>query len=723
MFVGNHNVVTFSITLLGLLLWDIPPAAASDLRTNKNVSAASIFQLSLEQLSDIPVSIATGTDNTLKSAPAITSVITAEAIKNLGARTLDEVLETVPGLHVSLSRINRLDAVYSLRGIHTGLNPHVLLLLNGNPVQWALQGGRPFLYRLPANMVSRIEIIRGPGSAIYGSDAFSGVINVITKSTEDIEQTEIAARVGSFSTRDFWLNVGKRLGEWNMALNFSYLDTEGDSGRIINHDLQTTLDAMLGTNASLAPGALQTDYTIVDTHINAGNIAWDINLWHWASINTGNGAGGLQAIDPVSKEDFRSYFFDTRYQPEEPLYGWNHVLKFTYFNHRVKSNLTLLPADTLAPIGSDGNINFIAPAGLTLFTEGIIGRPGGLTQDTFFEWVTHKQVFDKHQLRFSAGYRDQTLDTHEEKNFGPGILDGSETVVDGTLTDVSDTNYVFLNNTQRSIAHIALQDEWKISEAVTLTGGVRYDDYSDFGSTTNPRLALVWNTSEKLTTKFLYGNAFRAPSFSELRYQNNPAVIGNPNLKPETIDTFEISLDYRPWSTLQTTLNLFYYNARQMIAFVPGLDGSVAENARDQNGKGMEMELKWFPSPKLNITLNSAWQNSYDAETREKTADAPALQGMIILNWEFYENWLFNINSNWVAGRERFVFDYRDGITDNHTLDLHLMRRQLMTGLDISLKVKNVFDSDVREPSNGFIPDDYPLEGRSFWLQSVYTFQ
>lgn len=122
--------ISFAVLVSVVVFADADSSADSGEDVSMN-----LFHLSLEELSSISVSIATGTETTVNYAPAVTSVITAEDIYKLNARTLDEVLETVPGLHVALSNINRLDSVYSIRGIHAGFNPHVLVLLDGKPLQ------------------------------------------------------------------------------------------------------------------------------------------------------------------------------------------------------------------------------------------------------------------------------------------------------------------------------------------------------------------------------------------------------------------------------------------------------------------------------------------------------------------------------------------------------------------------------------------------------------
>ena len=132
---------------------------------------------------------ATGSLKPVYLAPSVATVITAVQIEKMGATTLDEILETVPGLHVAPSGLNILSSIWSVRGIRTSINPQVLLLLNGVGINSASDGGRVHRYNMPVSMISRVEVIRGPGSAIYGADAFAGTINVITKDGHEVNAT------------------------------------------------------------------------------------------------------------------------------------------------------------------------------------------------------------------------------------------------------------------------------------------------------------------------------------------------------------------------------------------------------------------------------------------------------------------------------------------------------------------------------------------------------
>jgi len=199
------------------------------------------------------VSIATGSRLPISRAPAVATVITAEDIASIGATDLDEVLETVPGLHVARSTLVS-SPVYVIRGINLGFNPQVLMLINGVPITTVYTGSRGVAWGgMPVDNIARVEVIRGPGSALYGADAYAGVINIITKTTDDFTGTEAGLRAGSFHSGDAWALHGGKWGPVNVSAYLHVGRTDGPS-QTIQADGQTGLDQLLGTHASYAPG-------------------------------------------------------------------------------------------------------------------------------------------------------------------------------------------------------------------------------------------------------------------------------------------------------------------------------------------------------------------------------------------------------------------------------------------------------------------------------------
>jgi len=667
------------------------------------------------------ISIATGTSKPYHLAPSVASVFTAKDIEASGARTLDEVLETVPGLHVGLS-FNRNSSFYSIRGIHSGENPQVLLLMNGLPINDIITGSRPYLFRLPVADIERIEVMRGPGSAVFGADAFAGVINVITKDGSDIDGRVLGGRAGTFDTLDGWAQYGDELSGWDIGVSVEYSTSNGDHDRIVHSDLQTALDNGFGTNASRAPGPLESGYQLLNSSFSAKNDNWSFWLNSWNLKDAGVGPGVAQALDPVGKQNSDQYSFVTDYSNDEIAESWKFDTRFSYRVLDQQSEFQILPPATRVTIGSDGNLCFTpdcTPTALVDFPDGVLGNPGGRLTDTRLEVAGVFDGWQDHRLRLEVGADRNELKARESKNFGPGTpaegLVGSATI-DGTLIHVTGTNDIFVQNHSRSVKYLSLQDEWRLGRDWELTAGVRYDNYSDFGDTTNPRLALVWATDYNLTSKLLYGRAFRAPSLTELYFENNPSLIGNPSLGPETIDMVELVFDYRPSFDLEMVSSLYGYRAKDLIEFV----NNMAENSRNQNGHGLELEATWHPNNKLQLKGNFALQYSEDANTGTVIANAPRRQLFISADWNLVEKWSIYGQANWIADRARAITDFRPPISDYTTVDLFLKHQPNNWNWKLGFSVKNIFDKDAREPSDGTIPGDYPLPGRSFYFEAEY---
>lgn len=667
------------------------------------------------------VSIATGSKKPITRAPAVASVITAEDIRAMGATDLNQVLDTVPGLHVAPSTVNKLDAVYSIRGIHTGFSPQVLLLMNGIPFPELWTSSHPMLFRVPVANIERVEIMRGPGSAIYGADAYAGVINIITKDAAALGGTRIGGRAGSFDSQELWLQYGGTHADWDLSFSFEWQTTDGDRDRIVKRDFQTTLDEHpdIRSSASLAPGPLDTRYDLFNTHLGIARGDWQLHLWNWRLDDAGVGAGALQTLDPDGFQRNDLYLADLAWNNSDLFRNWELSSRLSYQHLDNQIEYQIFPAGSRLPIGGDGNFDLSRTDNLVDFPAGYLGQPGATSQVLSFEQALVFTGWERHRLRLAAGAKRQELDTREKKNYGPGVIDGTQPVVDGTLSDVSATPYVFGPDKGRTIRHLSLQDEWQFAPDWELTAGVRYDDFSDTGDTLNPRLALVWATRHNLTTKLLYGSAFRAPSFSELYVANNPVTLGNSELDPETIDTLELAFDYKPTFNLQLGLSLFAYRAQDLIEFVADPNGTTftARNARDQEGHGFELEMDWKASETVRLRGNYAWHHAEDRKTDQRIADAPAQQAYLRADWKFLSDWTLSPQATWVGDRVRAAGDRRPEIDDYTLVDLTLRRSHLFKTLEVAASLRNLFDEEAREPSSGIIPDDYSLAGRSVWVE------
>lgn len=704
-------------------------AAGVLLMTISGVAVAEDIDLLDFYEDDETVSISTGTNKPIRLAPSVATVLTQEDISRLGATSLDQVLESVPGLHVSVAKNNKLNTVYSFRGIHTARNAQVLVLIDDIPVRQLYGGGRPSNFFLPVENIKRVEVVRGPGSALYGADAFAGVINVITKGAAELEGIRAGATVGSFGSRDFWLQYGAEFADgWQFVASIENSKSDGDEDRIIQSDFQSIFDTIFATNASLAPGPLATSYDVTNLRLGVRNENWDIGFLGWRQKDAGLGNGVAQALDNMGHVDVDYYVLSAKYTVDYSD-DIDIDVKVWASSYDEQDDTVLLPPGTRVPIGADGNLSFSGTP--VLFTDGLIGNPGG-EEERYSGEVSAKYIgHTDHHWRFATGFELQRGKVRETKNFGPGVLDGTQTVVDGTLTDVTDTPQAYADIDNREIYFASLQDSWNFRKDWEATIGLRYDWYSDVGGTLNPRAAVVWSTSYNLTSKLLYGRAFRAPSFAELFAINNPVILGNRDLDPETIDTVELAFDYRFTENVSSKLNFYWYRIEDAIEFVPATDpnlpagSSIADNAFTQKGKGFEWELNLKITDSLQITSNYSMQFAELGSTGERVSDAPGRQLYLNANYEFLDSWNVNLAANWVADRRRSPSDTRAQLKDFTHVDLSLRKLNLIEGLTAQLTARNLFDEDSREGSvSGIftaIPDDLPLEGRSVSLSLSYS--
>ena len=213
------------------------------------------------------VSIATGTTQPIAKAPAVASVITASQIRAMGARDIDQVLESVPGLHITRNDIY--NPQYLFRGISSDFNPQVLMLINGIPITNLFQGDRNLVWGgMPVEAISRIEVIRGPGSALYGADAFAGVINIVTKTPKEVQHNSAGARIGNFNTTDIWFTGAGKQGDLDYFASLELTKTDGSDAQITS-DAQSLLDLITGTSASHAPGAVNLSAENIELRVEA----------------------------------------------------------------------------------------------------------------------------------------------------------------------------------------------------------------------------------------------------------------------------------------------------------------------------------------------------------------------------------------------------------------------------------------------------------------------
>lgn len=657
------------------------------------------------------VSIATGSQQSLRRAPAVATVITAEDIAAMGATDLDEVLETVPGMHVSRSA-NNYASLYVVRGIYSQQTPQTLVLQNGVPMTTLLVGNKGNIWGgFPVEHIARIEIIRGPGSALYGADAYSGVINIITKNAADTPGTEFGVRGGSFNTASTWVQHGGKMGPVDVAAFFRVGSTDGFK-EIITADAQTARDRTSDTRASLAPGPVNTGYDAIDANLDLAYERWRLRAGYKLRDDVGTGAGIASVLDPVGKQKSERVTADLSWTDLNLSRDWGAGVTASYLQYA-----QLMPTYLqLSPPGSR--------IGQNTFIDGQIGAPETWERQLRLSAYAIYSGFSGHSLRFGVGHDDLDLyrtATHKNNTTNAAGLP----VPTGPVIDYTNIQ-PFMTPQQRKVSYLYVQDEWRFAKDLALTAGLRHDKYSDFGGTTNPRLALVWDATLDLTAKLLYGKAFRSPAFSEQYSINNPVNRGNPNLAPEIIQTVEAAFSWQARPDTQLSLSLYRYAMKDIIRTVantPPVPGTTYFNTGAQHGHGLELEGVWDVTRNLRLTGNYAWQRSLDESSNRDPGYAPQHHIYARADWRFSGSWLASAQINWVADRKRPAGDSRAQIPDYTTLDLTLRTNPHKNEWGFSATVRNVFDANVLEPSQApgtAIPNDLPMAPRAVYLQATY---
>lgn len=662
---------------------------------NSDAHLEQLLSLSVEDVMAMKVKISTNTEQTLSKAPSVVSVITAEDIKATGATNLTEILQSVPGLYVR----NNLFGFRPLVTFRGANNPQTLTMVNGSPMKDLVWSSGIFWKGLTANMIERVEIIRGPGSALFGSDAYAGVINVITKTAGKIEDSEIGARAGSFDSQAGWVRHG---GEWNgfdISFTAELSRTDGHNP-YIPKDGQTAKDRSFGTRATQAPGNAYYGYDNEDFRYSMGRGNWRLLADYVRQSDLGIGLTGAGVLDPWtrgsnSRTDIALFYGNETFAKD---WGVNAELRYNHLDYTSGDGFQENPpgykdATGVYPSGYTNRMRS-AQRGYTLEGSGLYGG------------------FKTHAIRLGVGHRMDNLYYVEQilnKGIGP---DGTLLPAGGPLVDVSNTPYAFAPERARRVSYLYLQDVWTLSNDWELTAGARYDRYSDFGGTFNPRLALVWQSSERLVTKLMYGQAFRAPSYLEL-YAPTAATRPNPNLTPERSNTWDLLFSYAVTKNLKLNLDIYRFEQTNLIA--PDATNTF-QNLGNNTAHGVELEAQWQALNTLRIAGNLSHRDDTVAFN-----SVPKRMAYLRADWAFKPGWNWNMQANWIGKRTLPQGDPRSPL-EAYTLVDATVRYAPRKGWEYAASLRNLFDVDAREYSSSAIPDNLPLPGRHFYGEIRYKF-
>jgi len=614
----------------------------------------------------------------ITDAPARISIITSDEIKKYGHRTLAEVLSSVPGFQ---TRSDRSDTYIGSRGmgILGDYNTRQLVLINGHRLNdnvfnsVVVNDG----FIVDIDLISRVEVVRGPASSVYGSSAFFGVINVITKKGRDIQGTELAVSAASFDTYRGRLSYGKRFDNgFEILLSGSGYDSKGD-----DEFYYPEFDDPATNNGIFEYG------DDGDNHSLFGELDYqDLSLTAAYSIlEKGIPTASYYGLfnDPRTRSWESSGYIDLKYQH---LFGNGVELTSQAFYDKYRYD-----GDWAFDYAADGD-----PADEVVYKEIAEGTWWGA------EALLTQKIHPQHKLTLGAEFTNSP----QEKQVNYDIYD----------------TYLDVNSDSRSWA-VYLQDEFQLLDELILNLGIRYDDFSTVGGSTNPRIALIWSPLAQTSIKLLYGTAFRAPNAYELYFDDAGESHKAPvSLAPEAITSTELIIAQQFTPEMRLVASVFRNDIDDLIALTTDPDDQllVFENIDSASSDGAEIELQGNWQAGYSGAVSYTYQNSQNNQGEWLTNSPRNLAKLNMTGPVFDTDINAGLELQYESGRKTRSGDK----TDSRCLaNLSLLNQSWIEGVEISATVYNLFDQVYAVPgSEEHIQDQLTQDGRTFRVKLGYAF-
>jgi iron complex outermembrane receptor protein len=600
------------------------------------------------------------------AAPSVTRIVDAEDIRTFGYRSLAEILRSLPGLYVTHDR----NYTYlGLRGFGrpSDYNSRVLLLIDGERINDAVYDGGLIGQEFPldVDLIDRVEYAPGPGSAVYGNNAFFGVVNVISKRGHDFEGGQWSGEYGGFDTYKARGSYGKRFDNGaELLLSATGFEREGarrlhyreydapaqNRGDAIGLDYDRNHSAF----AKLTYGGLQLEGGYIDRvkGIPTGSFDQVFN-------------------DRASKTDDAQTFIGLTYE-KAMARDWRFYGRLGYHRYEYRGDYPLLP---------DGVVNK--------------DRASGEWWDGELRLLNTS--FERHKILFGAEMQDNLQQF--QKNY--------------------DAYAVYLSQPYRSVRWgVYVQDEIALLSSLTLSAGARYDFNPLGGGSANPRIALSWRPSGASTLKLIYGTAFRAPNVFERNYQVYD-FKANSALKPETVETLELALEHYFAPSTRFSASLYRNRLNQLISQTALADGVTQfDNLAKAHGLGAELELEQRFRNGVRLRLDYAVQSVRDDRQRLLT-NSPAHMVKLHLSAPLW-------SEKWTAGMEALYMSERltlAGRVGDHVLGNFTINGEALKNVRLSFGVYNFLNQHYADPAaDHFRQDSLFQDGRSFRLKLTIGF-
>ncbi len=592
----------------------------------------------------------------IKKTPANVTVIQAEQIEAMGAENIYDILKVVPGIDVSQGNVYT-DRV-SVSGIQTWFSEKVLFLLDGHSLNADyLNGGATSAYKeIPVELIKRVEVVTGPSSALYGENAFMALVNIITKKAEDIDGTVVTLKGGSNEAATLNLHYGKKYDELAVTANINS-KTENEKIFVQSQNKETNPD----TNSFNAYLSLVHDYGFY--FMGNFNNTKDKSKYGLQGV--------LNDIDHSKKE---TTLLEAGYKSS--LNKKLDIHARVYYDKFDVDNIWYMPYD-----------NEILEY---LYTTKKIGSELLLT---YFG--------ENFSLVSGISYEKQSI-----KDPYQGELNGAK-------------KPDFIDEVDREVKALFSELLYDVNDDLRINIGIRYDHYSDFGSTLSPRIGSTYSLNKTNTLKLMYGEAFRAPTFAELYNKNNPTFVGNQDLKPETIRTTEITLINNDLDNTELSFTLFNSDIKDLI-LVDASNENKYMNTGKIRTKGTKIELKYKLYRGSYVLANYSYQDAQNKTTNEDMPDVSKHLGYAALNYRTAKDYNLYIDANYRGEQTRSSGSYRAAIKSATIVNATLNIRDIFVDdMKMKLSINNLFDKTTYDSDTWM---DYQRAERSFLAQLSYKF-
>jgi iron complex outermembrane receptor protein len=615
-----------------------------------------LTQLSLEELTKIEVATVYSASKDFQKvteAPASVTIITADDIRNFGYRTLADILQGVRAFYVTYDRNY---AYVGTRGfLRPGdYNSRILVLIDGHRLNDNVYDssyiGTDF--QIDVDLIDRVEVIRGPSSSLYGTSAFFGIVNVITKRGRALQGLEVSAEAASFGSYTGRVSYGAMLRNGlEMLYSGSVYDSRGHD-RLFFPEFNSP-----ATNNGVAESVDADRFQRLLAELAYKDFA-------------------IQAVYSSRKKVIPTASFDTVFND-----GRTHTtderayvdLKYERTFAREWGVLARLYVDRYRNEGT-----YVSDYSQDDVPQIVLNQDFSLGAWWGGEIQVSKKLWRKHKVTVGAEHRD---------NFRQDQLNYDE-----------DPFVLYVDSRQNSsVGALFVQDQFSIRKNLTLNAGVRYDHYSSFGSTTNPRVGLVYSPLRRTTFKLLYGQAFRAPNAFELYYAGMGSSA-NTSLQPETIRTGELVWEQYIGEHLRLSTSGFRLRTQDLInqEIDPVTGDIVYRNAESVRAYGVEFELEGRWAADLYGRISYAYQDTRDVQTNAVLSNSPRHLGTFNLLLPI-------IRQRLLVGFDVRALSKRETLTSNWVggyavADLTLITRKLPRGFEFSASVYNLFNRAYGDP-------------------------